>query len=186
MKCSEMNELMMQYFDGEINDIDLYYFKQHLKGCMHCSEQYAVMTEVVEHVEKQAFLDPPKDFEECVMTSIKNMSVSKKHFIQSPMNIIYVLFATVFLMITTLAGIFLNSITIFDLVDIVLNNGFTVDMFNSILITAQNSYKMVVVLGNSMFDIYYVLLKNYYDVVLSLAAIIVIVYTMSSKMLKQQ
>ncbi|MDK2799510.1 MAG: hypothetical protein PWP27_2718 [Clostridiales bacterium] len=102
------------------------------------------------------------------------------------MNIIYVLFATVFLMITTLAGIFLNSITIFDLVDIVLNNGFTVDMFNSILITAQNSYKMVVVLGNSMFDIYYVLLKNYYDVVLSLAAIIVIVYTMSSKMLKQQ
>lgn len=185
MKCSEVNEIMMKYFDGEINDIDFYYFKQHLKSCPACSEQYTIMSEVLGYMEKQPSMDPPEDFEACVMESIKVLPVSRKSFIRMPLSILYVLLATAFLMFTIWAVIFLNSITAIDLIQLIMRNGLTLDLLDNILVAAENSYKTVIIVGNSIFDIYYVVLRNYYDVMLSMTAVIVIGYIMSTRMIKQ-
>ncbi|WHH58369.1 zf-HC2 domain-containing protein [Petroclostridium sp. X23] len=185
MKCSEVNEMMMKFFDGETNDIDHYYFKQHLKSCPDCAEQYAVLSEVIGFMEEQPLLDPPEDFEECVMQSIRDTSSRKKNFLRIPAGLVCLLIGASFLIITVITILFLQGFSTISLISMILSEGFSIDILNSILLTAENAYRALMVLGNSIFDIYYVLFKNYYDVFFSMAAILVISYTMSSRVLRQ-
>ncbi|MGE4283454.1 MAG: anti-sigma factor [Clostridia bacterium] len=184
MNCGEVNEMMMRYFDGGINDIDCYYFKLHLKSCPVCSKQYAILSEAISYMELQPLLEPPEDFEKCVMNLVGRASAPKKNFLRIPMSIGYLLVSVLLLMLTTITILFMHSLPTIDLVRMIMNNGLSIEILNSILLTVEDCYRAVMILCNSAFDIYYILFKNYYDIVFSLAAIIVIGYSMRTKVVR--
>jgi len=184
MKCREAIEAMMKYFDGEINDIDSYRLKQHIKNCSVCSEQYSLLSDAIDYIESQPLLDPEEGFEECVMEEIGQIFIKKKGFSKLSLHLFYAAASAFLLIMMVWMVIFLHSISSLDIIDIVFNSGSTIDVLNEILIAAESSYKTMVIVGNSVFDIYYVLLKNYYDVLLYITAISVIGYIMSTRVLK--
>ncbi|NLY43701.1 MAG: hypothetical protein GX066_06995 [Clostridiaceae bacterium] len=184
MKCIEANEVMMKYFDGELNDIDTYHLKQHIRNCSVCGEQYSLLSDAIDYIESQPLLEPRDGFEECVMREIDQVFIKKKGFPKISLHLFYAAASAIFLMIMVWMVIFLHSISSLDFVGVVLNSGSTIDVLNKILVAAESSYKTVMIVGNSVFDIYYVLLRNYYDLLLSVTAISVITYIMSTRVLK--
>jgi predicted anti-sigma-YlaC factor YlaD len=70
MNCEVSNEYLMKYFDGDINDIEEAQFKQHLKTCRSCSEQFNSMGEILGTLESAGTVEPPEDFEARVMEKV--------------------------------------------------------------------------------------------------------------------
>lgn len=70
MNCELSNEYLMKYFDGEINDIEDAQFKQHLKNCRKCCDEFNCMNEIFTSLEKANTVEPPEDFEARVMEKV--------------------------------------------------------------------------------------------------------------------
>ncbi|MGI6778807.1 MAG: anti-sigma factor family protein [Acetivibrionales bacterium] len=70
MNCSLSRNHMMKCFDGEHNDIEDAYFKQHLKACQHCREEFEEMKKVFDILETITQVQPPENFETEVMEKI--------------------------------------------------------------------------------------------------------------------
>jgi hypothetical protein len=75
MKCNDSQNLIMKYFDRELNDIEDAQLKQHIRVCKHCSDEFESLKEIFNAVEQQQDIEPPEDFERQVMYRIKNETV---------------------------------------------------------------------------------------------------------------
>lgn len=186
MKCSEANELMMKYFDGELNDLDFYHLKQHTRSCVTCSNEFETMSEMIDFMEEQPLLDPPQGFEAKVMKAINAETAKKQNYISAPLKLVLAIMATGLLVLTAWIVLILQSVSVFELVGITINSGFSFDLFANIFEAFHDGYKTAIILGDSIFGVYYILLKNYYDVMISMAAILIIAYSMFSRMTRQQ
>ncbi|MCG8502453.1 MAG: hypothetical protein MJB12_18880 [Firmicutes bacterium] len=184
MKCSEANEWMMKYFDGEINDLNLYRLKQHMKSCSVCSMQHRTMSEIIECMGEQPLLEPPEDFEDCVMNAVHKDAAFRKHFLKTPLKVMLALLGSALLIMTVWTLLILQSVPLLELIGTMIRNGLSVNLFNSILEVFQNGYKTVVIIGDSILNVYYILLKNYYDVMFSMVALLIIVYMMAVRKTK--
>lgn len=78
MKCSESQNHMMKFFDKEINDIEEAQFRQHLKTCTKCSEEFFSMRDIFADLEQETAIEPPEDFELQVMNRIEKEVVLYK------------------------------------------------------------------------------------------------------------
>lgn len=78
MKCSESQNYMMKFFDREINDIEEAQFKQHLKTCTKCSQEFLSMRDIFADMEQDTAIEPPEDFELQVMNRIEKEVVLYK------------------------------------------------------------------------------------------------------------
>lgn len=186
MKCSHVSELMMKYFDGEMNDLDAHQLKQHIKNCAVCGQEYESMKEAIAYMEQPPLLDPPGDFEVCVMDAIKTEAAQEKDYISAPIKFMMVCVAFGMLMLTGWMVIIFHNISITDLVSTTMRYGFTAEVFSNIIDRFYNGYKMMIVLGESVFGVYSLLLRSYYDVIFSMAAVLIIIYSMVERMLKHQ
>lgn len=72
MKCVDSQNLIMKFFDRELNDIEEAQLKQHLKTCKKCSENFNSLKEIFNIVEQDPGIEPPEDFEAQVMYRITN------------------------------------------------------------------------------------------------------------------
>lgn len=75
MKCNESQDLMMKFFDKNINDIEEAQLKQHIKNCNKCSEEFLSLKEIFSEIEQDSVIDPPEDFELQVMSRIEKETV---------------------------------------------------------------------------------------------------------------
>lgn len=71
MKCNESRDYMMKFFDKNINDIEEAQFKQHIKSCTKCSEEFSALREIFSEIEQDSAIEPPEDFELQVMSRIE-------------------------------------------------------------------------------------------------------------------
>jgi hypothetical protein len=70
MNCQISEEYMMRYFDKDINDIEQAQLKQHLKSCKTCNESFENLSKVLKIVEEEGSVEPPENFEACIMEKI--------------------------------------------------------------------------------------------------------------------
>lgn len=73
MNCQNYSEIMMRYFDNDLNDIEHAQFRQHLKACKSCREEFEDMEQIVGYLEKSPLVAPPENFEFQVMERIQNI-----------------------------------------------------------------------------------------------------------------
>lgn len=78
MNCTEAKEYMMKYLDGERNDIQEAHFRQHLKACIKCSEEFSCMEEIFTGLEAASIIEPPEDFESRVMEKVNAFEASRR------------------------------------------------------------------------------------------------------------
>jgi Predicted transmembrane transcriptional regulator (anti-sigma factor) len=73
MNCEMANNYMMKYFDGEVNDIEDAQFRQHLKSCERCRQEYECMDEIFSTLECPVIVEPPDNFEANVMEKVNEI-----------------------------------------------------------------------------------------------------------------
>lgn len=70
MNCEMSKNHIMKYFDGELNDIEEVQFRQHLKSCCSCSDEFNCMEAIFTTLEEQTNIEPPANFEAMVMDKV--------------------------------------------------------------------------------------------------------------------
>lgn len=70
MQCREISDLMMKYFDGNINEIELERLTKHNKGCRQCADEFDALKEAIFAVEDMPELEIPEGFETRIMGKI--------------------------------------------------------------------------------------------------------------------
>lgn len=78
MNCQTSNDYIMKYFDGEINDIEEAQFRQHLKTCSKCSEEFKCMSEIFGSLEAANTVEPPEGFEASVMEKVDKVVLARR------------------------------------------------------------------------------------------------------------
>lgn len=78
MNCQTSNDYIMKYFDGEINDIEEAQFRQHLKTCGKCSEEFKCMSEIFGTLEAADEVEPPEGFEASVMEKVEKVESARR------------------------------------------------------------------------------------------------------------
>jgi anti-sigma factor RsiW len=78
MNCQTSNDYIMKYFDGEINDLEEAQFRQHLKTCPKCSEEFNCMSEIFGSLETAETIEPPEGFEASVMEKVNKVELARK------------------------------------------------------------------------------------------------------------
>ena len=70
MNCDLSKDYIMKYFDGELNDIEEVQFKQHLKSCSNCNDEFNCMKAIFTTLGEQTDIEPPTNFEAMVMDKV--------------------------------------------------------------------------------------------------------------------
>lgn len=70
MNCEMSKTYIMKYFDGELNDIEEVQFRQHLKSCSSCNDEFNCMETIFTTLEVQTDIEPPDNFESMVMDKV--------------------------------------------------------------------------------------------------------------------
>jgi predicted anti-sigma-YlaC factor YlaD len=78
MNCEAAKEYIMKYFDGEQNGPEELQFKQHLKTCTNCSDEFNCMKEAFALLGNAEEIEPPEDFEIKVMERIAALEAPVK------------------------------------------------------------------------------------------------------------
>lgn len=89
MNCQISQEYMMRYFDKEINDIEQAQLRQHLKSCNTCSESFESLSNVLKMVEAEGSVEPPEDFEACIMKKLSTNETLHKRRVERILFAIY-------------------------------------------------------------------------------------------------
>jgi Putative zinc-finger len=61
MKCAEAKRMFSPYLDGAVSGTEMHALRQHLSGCSHCNQEYALLRQTQELVSKVGRRKPPAD-----------------------------------------------------------------------------------------------------------------------------
>lgn len=89
MNCEMAKSFMMEYFDGSKNDIEEVRFRQHLKSCGKCSEEFSSMADIFRILETEETPEPSIDFEKAVMEKVNAIENAKLEKIPRMLGLIY-------------------------------------------------------------------------------------------------
>ena len=78
MNCEISKDYMMKYFDGERNDVEEARFRQHLKNCGKCNEEFNCMAEIFSSLETAGAVEPPEGFEARVMEKVNAVEDARR------------------------------------------------------------------------------------------------------------
>jgi len=77
VNCEKSKECIMKYFDGELNDIEETQFREHLKNCISCSDEFNCMHAIFTTLDSQPEAEPPGNFEAMVMDRVNVIQEQK-------------------------------------------------------------------------------------------------------------
>jgi len=83
MSCDTYRDLMMKYFDGDINDVECAQLRQHTKICKSCREEFEQMKGILESLESDSLAEPPSDFQDQVMAKIDSFEKERKRNLEA-------------------------------------------------------------------------------------------------------
>lgn len=173
MNCEMSKEYIMKYFDGERNDIDEAQFKQHLKTCNSCNDEFNCMEEIFKTLETQTEIEPPDNFEAMVMEKVDAIEQQRSEKYSKRIVILYNL--------ATMISIILLLVFVADLKQVSVFNAFiTIGEYFSSFSSATSAVFGVVndifrLIGGALyvvFDVAFSIFKSYYYVFLTLAAML--------------
>ncbi|HOQ07120.1 MAG TPA: anti-sigma factor [Clostridiales bacterium] len=70
MNCDTSKDLMMKYFDGEMDEAEEKQFREHLKTCSGCRDEFSCMEAIFASLDEKVEIEPPDDFEARVMDKV--------------------------------------------------------------------------------------------------------------------
>lgn len=173
MNCETSNELIMKYFDGEINDIEEVQLMQHIKSCKTCSEEFVCMKETFSALETSDEINPPEDFEARVMDRINAIEYSEK--------LKYSRFLVLLYNVASIVSIVLLLFYVADIrqVDIFAIAGRAQEYLGSfsnaasaVFGIARDIFGLVGSIFNSLFEICFTIVKAYYYVIIAMLALL--------------
>ena len=186
MNCSESNDYMMRYFDGNQNDIENAQLKQHLKSCNRCSEYLDSLKEIFCVIETDNAIEPPPDFEINIMKRIDALELTRKKRADGILIFIYS-FVTVIL--TAVAVAFMariNGINLFDLFNT------TEDVFSSFPDTIftlysilSAAYNILTRIAQALIQVVSILSSTYYFMIAMLLILFVMLPRVFTGLAKQ-
>jgi len=83
MSCDIYRNLMMKYFDDDINDVESAQLRQHTKICKSCREEFEQLKDILESFKSDSLIEPPPDFQEQVMAKINSLEDKRKRNIEA-------------------------------------------------------------------------------------------------------
>ena len=93
MDCKTASMLMMEFIDGEINELGKNKLYEHLDKCKDCSEEFSLLTDSLDMIDSLDELDPPEGIEDLVLSRIDTKKYkSEKRSITKALSIILGLF----------------------------------------------------------------------------------------------
>jgi len=186
MNCERSQELMMKYFDGDINDIENQQFKQHLTICEKCREDFEQLGSIFNSIKDATDVEPPENFEANVMENIHAFEMEKRKKTGRILMLLYNLatVVSVVLLIVFFAGT--RGVTIQEamrLADICAGSlaGTVSAMFSAL--TAFIS--LVTGVFRTLFQIGFSIITEYYYIFLTLMAILVAIQKMLFVLVEQ-
>lgn len=73
MNCDLSKEYIMKYFDGERIEIEEVQFRQHIKTCSSCGNEFSAMEAIFTTLGAYIDIEPPADFEASVMSKVSEI-----------------------------------------------------------------------------------------------------------------
>lgn len=173
MNCETSKDYIMKYFDGERNNIEEAQFRQHLEICPDCSNEFHCMENIFTALETKVELEPPADFETCVMDRVASIEKERKE--KSSKRIVWLYNAS------TLLSIILLLIFVADLKQVSILSAFDkiagyFGSFSSAAAAVAGVVKdLFGLISNALIvvaDVAFSIIKSYYYVFLALIIIV--------------
>jgi anti-sigma factor RsiW len=173
MNCGTSKEYIMKYFDGELSDNEETQFRQHLKICPGCSNEFHYMESIFAELETKVEIEPPKDFEVKVMDRVASIERERKE--RSSRRIVWLYNAS------TLLSIILLLIFVADLKQVSILSAFDkiAEYFSSfssaagaVIGVVGDIYGLVSSALLVVADVAFTVFKSYYHVFLALLIIV--------------
>jgi predicted anti-sigma-YlaC factor YlaD len=174
MNCEMSKEYIMKYFDGERNDIEEAQFRQHLKACGSCSDEFNCMAEIFQALETQTEIEPPDNFEAMVMEKVGVIEQQRSERYSKRIVLLYNL--------ATVISILALLIFVADLKQVSVFNAFVkIGEYFSSFSSATSAVLGVVsdifrLIGGALyvvFEVAFSIFKSYYYVFLTLAVMLI-------------
>ena len=73
MKCKQYQNLIMRYFDHELNEKEKYILKQHIDLCLACSTLFKELNGILNTLEKSPKVDVTPEIEQSVLAGIESI-----------------------------------------------------------------------------------------------------------------
>ncbi|HHW48711.1 MAG TPA: hypothetical protein GXX14_08870 [Clostridiaceae bacterium] len=186
MNCEQSQELMMKYFDGNLNDIESRQFKQHLVVCGKCNEDFKKLDSILNSLENAAIAEPPQDFEANVMEKVRAFEMEEKKKTGNMLMLLYNLTAviSVALMVAFFAGT--RGITLpesLKLADIYARS--LAGTISAVLSALTAVLSLVTEVAGTLFQVGFSIIIDYYYVFLTLMAILVAIQKMFFVLVEQ-
>jgi|GEM_PF-627239 len=173
MNCEAAKEYIMKYFDGDQNGPEELQFRQHLKTCASCSEEFNCMEAIFRTLETKEEIEPPENFEALVMDKVNVIEKERKE--KSENRIVWLYNGA------TLLSIVLLLVFVADLKQVSVFSAFQKigEYFNSFSSAAaavagvvQDLFEL---LGNALLaviDVAFSIVRSFYPVFMALAVMI--------------
>lgn len=78
MNCETSKELMMKYFDGEMDEAGEIQLREHLKVCRDCNDEFSCMGAIFTTLDAKVEIEPPEDFEARVMEKVASIEQQRR------------------------------------------------------------------------------------------------------------
>lgn len=174
MNCEMSKNYIMKHFDGEGNDIEEVQFRQHLKSCKSCSDEFSSMEAIFAALGTQTDIEPPANFEAMVMDKVGIIEKQRRENNSRWLVLIY--------NAATVLSIIFLLIFVADLKQVSVFNAFEKigEYFNSFSSATAAVIGVVrdilILIGGALmvvFDVAFSIVKSYYYVFLALILILV-------------
>lgn len=113
MKCKETEQLILKYFDSNLDEDQNLLFEKHLKSCKECDERFQLMYDFIGKDAEFDIYEPSEGFEQTVMKRIDAQS-NKESNLSIVFTLMYncaAIVSTLFILIFALGrGVVLDSI----------------------------------------------------------------------------
>lgn len=157
MNCQESYDYMMKYFDGDMNDIEQAQFRQHLKACKSCSENFESMSEIFGILKEESGVEPPLNFEAGVMQRLEAVEEARRRRTERILFAIYSLATAILGVLTFVFIIDLKDSALEYLASASAHSGvvnviyFIVDKFYYLTDLAINAFKQLGIIASSVY-----------------------------------
>ncbi len=170
MNCEMSKNHLMKYFDGDLTEVEEVQFRQHLKGCSSCSDEFICMEAIFSTLGKQTEeVEPPANFEAMVMEQVGVIEKQRSEKTSKQLVLLYngATLLSIVLLLVFVAD--LKQVSIFGAVEKI-QEYFT--SFSSVTTAVfgvvQDIFRLIAGALYVVIEVAFTIVKNYYYVFLAL------------------
>ncbi len=173
MNCETSKKYMMSYFDGDKNEIEEVQFRQHLKCCGSCMEEFSSMEEIFKALETQTEIEPPANFEAMVMEKVEGIEKKRSENYSKRIVLLYNLATVVSIVLLLVFVADLKQVSVFSAFEKIAEYfGSFSSATSAVLGVVSDIFRL---LGQAIYvviDVAFSVFKSYYYIFLALVVML--------------